>query len=87
MEQAIENITKFHNKNCIDRPGYAIITATIGCEGSFASEHGVFEELGVFFPHEVGSLKTWSEVNKLKQDAFYEENTQRRQESREKLHK
>ena len=77
MEQAIENITKFHNKNCIDRPGYAIITE------SFASEHGVFEELGVF----LGSLKTWSEVNKLKQDAFYEENTQRRKKSREKLHK
>ena len=47
----------------------------------------MFEELGVFFSHEVGSLKTWSEVNKLKQDTFYQENTQRRKESREKLHK
>ena len=42
----------------------------------------MFEELEVF----LGSLKTWSEVNKLKQDAFYQENTQRRKESREKLH-
>ena len=54
---------------------------------TFGSEGVAFEELGVFFPYEVGSFKTWSEVNKLKQDAFYQENTQRRKESRDKLHK
>ena len=46
-----------------------------------------FEELGVFLTAVGCNLKTWSAVNKLKQDAFYQENTQRRKESREKLHK
>lgn len=65
-----ENITKFHNKNCIDRPGCVTIT----------------EELRPFFPHEVGSLKTWTEVNKAKQSTFYQKNKERWKKSRNNLH-
>lgn len=69
VEQAIENITKFHNENCINRPGYVTIN----------------EELQALFPHEVGSRKTWAEVNKAKQDTFYENNTEQWKKSRNNL--